>query len=61
MRSNSWGLFDTRYGNGCVLFDGNMYDMQKMVREAVDRSCGQLVEFFVIHICSDELLAYIAD
>ncbi|OVA00182.1 Leucine-rich repeat [Macleaya cordata] len=33
----------------------------EMAREAVDRSCGQLVEFSVEHFTTDELLEYIAD
>ncbi|MCL7036732.1 hypothetical protein MKW94_029762 [Papaver nudicaule] len=43
------------------LLDGNMYDMEKMAREAVDRSCGQLVEFSMEHFGDDELVGYIAD
>ncbi|MCL7025585.1 hypothetical protein MKW94_019079 [Papaver nudicaule] len=43
------------------LFDGNMYDMEKMAREAVDRSCGQLVEFSVEHFGTHELVEYVAD
>ncbi|KAI3903572.1 hypothetical protein MKW98_032226 [Papaver atlanticum] len=37
------------------------YDMEKIAREAVDRSCGQLVEFSMEYFGSDELLTYIAD
>ncbi|KAI3964008.1 hypothetical protein MKW92_043778 [Papaver armeniacum] len=37
------------------------YDMEKIVREAVDRSCGQLAEFSMDYFGSDELLTYIAD
>ncbi|MCL7024868.1 hypothetical protein MKW94_002823 [Papaver nudicaule] len=36
-------------------------DPEKVAREAVDRSCGQLVEFSIEDHGSDELLAYIAD
>ncbi|KAI3971291.1 hypothetical protein MKW92_021768 [Papaver armeniacum] len=43
------------------LFDDEFYDMEKMAREAVDRSCGQLVEFSMEHFGTDELLEYIAD
>ncbi|KAI3958505.1 hypothetical protein MKW92_031451 [Papaver armeniacum] len=43
------------------LLDDDMYDMQKIVREAVDRSCGQLVDFSMARFGSNELLAYIAD
>ncbi|OUZ99396.1 F-box domain [Macleaya cordata] len=52
-------LVDMR--NRWDLFDGDEYDMEKMAREAVDRSCGQLVEFSVEHFGTDELLQYIAD
>ncbi|MCL7033381.1 hypothetical protein MKW94_024672 [Papaver nudicaule] len=41
------------------LFDG--YDMEKMAKEAVDRSCGQLVEFSMEHFGTDEIVEYIAD
>ncbi|KAI3903577.1 hypothetical protein MKW98_032231 [Papaver atlanticum] len=41
--------------------EADMYNMQKVVREAVDRSCGQLVEFFMERFGCNELLAYIAD
>ncbi|KAI3964009.1 hypothetical protein MKW92_043779 [Papaver armeniacum] len=43
------------------LFDDEFYDMEKMAREAVDRSCGQLVEFSMEHFGTDEILEYIAD
>ncbi|RZC66842.1 hypothetical protein C5167_010549 [Papaver somniferum] len=43
------------------LFDDEFYDMERMAREAVDRSCGQLVEFSMEHFGTDELLEYIAD
>ncbi|RZC44299.1 hypothetical protein C5167_037245 [Papaver somniferum] len=43
------------------LFDGGYYDMEKMAREAVDRSCGQLVEFSMEHFGTDDLVDYIAD
>ncbi|KAI3988255.1 hypothetical protein MKX01_012044 [Papaver californicum] len=43
------------------LFDGGFYDMERMAREAVDRSCGKLVEYSMEHFGSDELLTYIAD
>ncbi|KAI3903578.1 hypothetical protein MKW98_032232 [Papaver atlanticum] len=42
-------------------FDDNTYDMEKIAREAIDRSCGQLVEFSMGDFGTDELLAYIAD
>ncbi|KAI3910846.1 hypothetical protein MKW92_023729 [Papaver armeniacum] len=47
--------------NRLDLFDGNEYDLEKLAREAVDRSCGQLIEFSMGDWGSDELLAYIAD
>ncbi|XP_026396453.1 putative F-box/LRR-repeat protein 23 [Papaver somniferum] len=47
--------------NWSDLFDENVYDMEKMAREAVDRSCGRLVELTMVGSGSDELLAYIAD
>ncbi|MCL7047506.1 hypothetical protein MKW94_011021 [Papaver nudicaule] len=37
------------------------YLVEKITREAVDRSCGQLVEFSMDSSGSNELLAYIAD
>ncbi|OVA13239.1 F-box domain [Macleaya cordata] len=40
---------------------GDEYIMEKMARESVDRSCGQLVEFSVEHFGTDELLQYMAD
>ncbi|RZC66156.1 hypothetical protein C5167_009841 [Papaver somniferum] len=43
------------------LFDGGYYDMEKMAREAVDRSSGQLVEFSMEHFGTDDLVDYIAD
>ncbi|MCL7051517.1 hypothetical protein MKW94_011742 [Papaver nudicaule] len=42
------------------ILDRNMYNMEKMAREAVDRSCGQFVEFSMAGI-TPELLAYIAE
>ncbi|RZC44297.1 hypothetical protein C5167_037237 [Papaver somniferum] len=61
---NTWdsfkvSLYDTRIG--WALFQNNMYDIETLVKKAVDRSCGQLVEFSLERFCSDELLAYIAD
>ncbi|KAI3903580.1 hypothetical protein MKW98_032234 [Papaver atlanticum] len=35
---------------GLVSFEDKKYDMQKMVQEAVDRSCGQLVAFSLYEI-----------
>ncbi|KAI3913908.1 hypothetical protein MKW92_030085 [Papaver armeniacum] len=60
---NSWDLFEEQCDMmiGRVSFNGNMYDMQKMVREAVDRSCGQLVDFSLESFCCNELLAYTAE
>ncbi|RZC66155.1 hypothetical protein C5167_009843 [Papaver somniferum] len=43
------------------LFDDEFYDMEKMAREAVDRSYGQLVKFSMEHFGTDELLEYVAD
>ncbi|XP_052179699.1 F-box protein SKIP19-like [Diospyros lotus] len=37
------------------------YDLEKMTRHAVDRSCGQLVDINIEHFGTDELLMYIAD
>ncbi|KAI3872301.1 hypothetical protein MKW92_031601 [Papaver armeniacum] len=59
--ANTWDLYemDEYYMMaGSVSFNGNRYDMRKMVREAVDRSCGQLVDFSLERFCCDELLAY---
>ncbi|XP_010244531.1 PREDICTED: F-box protein SKIP19 [Nelumbo nucifera] len=36
-------------------------DLEKVARHAIDRSCGQLVEFSVDYICTDELLRYITE
>ncbi|KAI3940595.1 hypothetical protein MKW92_002984 [Papaver armeniacum] len=47
--------------NRSDLLDDSMYNVEKMAREAVDRSCGQLVEFSMDNFGSDELLAHIAD
>ncbi|RZC66152.1 hypothetical protein C5167_009845 [Papaver somniferum] len=47
--------------NRSDLFDGKMYDLEKLAREAVDRSCGQLVEFSMDGFGNNELLAQIAD
>ncbi|KAI3903575.1 hypothetical protein MKW98_032229 [Papaver atlanticum] len=47
--------------NRSDLFDDGMYDVEKMAREAVDRSCDQLVNFTMDDFGSDELLAHIAD
>ncbi|KAI3872300.1 hypothetical protein MKW92_031600 [Papaver armeniacum] len=60
---NSWDLFEEQCDMmiGRVSFNGSRYDMQKMVREAVDRSCGQLVEFSLESFCCNELLAYTAE
>lgn len=37
------------------------YDLEKMARAAIDRSCGQCVEFYVEYFPSDELLQYLID
>ncbi|KAI3872522.1 hypothetical protein MKW92_044397 [Papaver armeniacum] len=37
------------------------YYMEKMAKEAVDRSCGQLAKFSMERFGRDDLLAYIAD
>ncbi|XP_026393236.1 putative F-box/LRR-repeat protein 23 [Papaver somniferum] len=60
---NSWDLFEEQCDMmiGRVSFNGNRYDMQKMVREAVNRSCGQLVDFSLESFASNELLAYTAE
>ncbi|KAI3959850.1 hypothetical protein MKX01_022332 [Papaver californicum] len=47
--------------NRSYLLDDNMYDVEKMAREAVDRSCGQLVEFSMDDFGSAELLAYVTE
>ncbi|XP_042487459.1 putative F-box protein At4g05475 [Macadamia integrifolia] len=36
-------------------------DFEEVVRHAVDRSCGQLIEFSIEHVCTDEFLKYITD
>ncbi|XP_043699012.1 F-box protein SKIP19-like [Telopea speciosissima] len=36
-------------------------DFEKVARHAVDRSCGQLIEFSVGHFGTDEVLKYITD
>ncbi|KAI3958760.1 hypothetical protein MKX01_023436 [Papaver californicum] len=51
-------LIDMRNGSAS---DDLMCNVEKIAREAVDRSCGQLVEFSVEYFGSDELLAHIAD
>ncbi|RZC44296.1 hypothetical protein C5167_037238 [Papaver somniferum] len=47
--------------NWSDLFDDNMYDLEKLSREVVDRSCSQLVEFSMDGFGNNELLAHIAD
>ncbi|XP_026383046.1 putative F-box/LRR-repeat protein 23 [Papaver somniferum] len=42
-----WGIFDD-------------IDMQKIAEEAVDRSCGQLVEFSMSDCGSNDILTYVA-
>lgn len=37
------------------------YDLEKMARAAVDRSCGQCVEFSVKSFASNELLEYLME
>ncbi|MCL7033380.1 hypothetical protein MKW94_024671 [Papaver nudicaule] len=44
-----------------IVMRNRWYDMEKMTREAVDRSCGQLVEFSMENFGNDELVNYIAD
>ncbi|KAJ4980345.1 hypothetical protein NE237_031182 [Protea cynaroides] len=36
-------------------------DFEEVARHAVDRSCGQLIEFSVGHVGTDEVLKYITD
>ncbi|XP_059437441.1 F-box protein SKIP19-like [Corylus avellana] len=36
-------------------------DLEKMCRQAVDRSCGQLVDIYIEYFGDDELLRHIAD
>lgn len=43
------------------VLDEMLFDVEKMATHAVDRSCGQLVEFSVKGFGSDELLDYIGD
>ncbi|KAI3873941.1 hypothetical protein MKW98_001590 [Papaver atlanticum] len=47
--------------NGWNSFDHQDYDIEKILREALDRSSGQLVAFSMADFCNDESLAYIAD
>ncbi|KAI3903574.1 hypothetical protein MKW98_032228 [Papaver atlanticum] len=47
--------------NRSDLFDGKMYDLEKLARVAVDRSCGQLIEFSMDCFGNNELLAHLAD
>lgn len=37
------------------------YDLEKMARAAIDRSCGQCVEFYVEYFPSDDLLQHLMD
>ncbi|XP_077243834.1 F-box protein SKIP19-like [Tasmannia lanceolata] len=46
--------------NHCDIYEFE-YDLEKMARAAVDRSCGQLVEFSVAQFGTDDLLQYVAD
>ena len=39
----------------------NDYDLERMCRDAVDRSCGQLVDINLEYFGTDELLRHIAD
>ena len=37
------------------------FDLEKMARHAVDRSCGQLLSVFIEYFATDNLLNYIID
>lgn len=37
------------------------YNLEKMARHAVDRSCGQLRSIYIEHFGTDNLLNYIID
>ncbi|KAI8524600.1 hypothetical protein RHMOL_Rhmol13G0161700 [Rhododendron molle] len=43
------------------MWDEMGYDVEKMATHAIDRSCGQLVEFSIKGFGSDELLDYIGE
>ncbi|KAI3940593.1 hypothetical protein MKW92_002982 [Papaver armeniacum] len=47
--------------NRSYLFDGNEYDLEKLAREAMDRNCGQLIEFSMDGFGNNEFLAHLAD
>ncbi|XP_059665995.1 putative F-box/LRR-repeat protein 23 [Cornus florida] len=52
-----WRTIDMHY-----LGDGDMdYDLEKMTRHAIDRSCGQLVDINIEYFGTDELLQYIIE
>ncbi|CAL9015948.1 unnamed protein product [Prunus brigantina] len=52
-----WRTVDMSHGD-C---DFAAYDLDKMCRHAVDRSCGNLVDINIEHNCTDDLLKYITD
>ncbi|RZC66150.1 hypothetical protein C5167_009836 [Papaver somniferum] len=54
-----WRSIDMRKHNDS--FFGEEHVMEKMAREAIDRSSGELVEFSVEEFATDGLLLYIAD
>ncbi|POO04161.1 F-box domain containing protein [Trema orientale] len=52
-----WRAIDMRIDDGPDL----NFDLEKMCRDAVDRSCGELVDINIEHSATDELLRYITD
>lgn len=53
-----WRRIDMR--NSASILDSE-YDLEKMARAALDRSCGQCVEFFAEGFASNELLEYLME
>ncbi|XP_047308428.1 putative F-box/LRR-repeat protein 9 [Impatiens glandulifera] len=37
------------------------YEMFEIIKQAIDRSCGQLIDFSLEHDCNDDILKYITD
>ncbi|PON71649.1 F-box domain containing protein [Parasponia andersonii] len=52
-----WRAIDMRNDDGPDLD----FDLEKMCRDAVDRSCGELVDINIEYFGTDELLRYITD
>lgn len=55
-----WRSIDMR-NCGDDLWDDMAFDVEKMATHAIDRSCGQLLEFTFGGFGSDELLRYIGE